>query len=136
MLQRVHELRSTGASFALETTLATRSYVPFIRAAQAEGYTAHITYLSLVSVDLAVARVQARVRRGGHDVHPDIVARRFNRGLASFFGLYMPLANSWTLYDNSSIAPALVAHGTRGSEAVIVDATRFIQIRALAASDA
>ena len=40
------------------------------------------------------------------------VRRRFSRGLSNFFTLYRPIADTWRLYDGSSICgPRLVASG-------------------------
>lgn len=44
MLRRIRELRALRHSFAFETTLATRTYVPFLRAAQNDGYLVHLVY--------------------------------------------------------------------------------------------
>jgi predicted ABC-type ATPase len=42
---------------------------------------------------------------GGHDVPADVVKRRFGRSLSNFFTLYAspesPLADEWTLFDNT-----------------------------------
>lgn len=57
MLQRLHELRNRGETFAFETTLAGRTYVTFLREAQESGYCVHLAYVWLSSVDLAKKRV-------------------------------------------------------------------------------
>jgi predicted ABC-type ATPase len=52
------------------------------------------------------------VRLGGHDVAESLVRRRYSRGVQNFFRLYQPLADSWTVFDNSeSNGPLLVAVG-------------------------
>ncbi len=51
-------------------------------------------------------RVKFRVSLGGHDVPADVVRRRYGRSLFNFFSLYMPLADEWTLFDNSSAPQA------------------------------
>ncbi len=68
MLARLRDFAAEGRSFAFESTLATRSYAPWLRRLAAGGYHVKVVFLSLRSADLAVARVQARVRAGGHDV--------------------------------------------------------------------
>jgi hypothetical protein len=57
MLQRLHELADKRKSFAFETTLASRSYAPWIRELKGKGYRFHLVYLWLSSADVAVARV-------------------------------------------------------------------------------
>ena len=68
MLARVQELARAGASFAFETTLASRSFAPWLAALRRDGYRIDLLYLWLESADLAVSRVATRVLMGGHDV--------------------------------------------------------------------
>jgi predicted ABC-type ATPase len=80
---------------------------------RAEGYKVHIVFLWLSSPDEAVARVAERVKAGGHDVPEATIRRRYRSGVRNFFGLYMPLADSWQLIDNSEInQPRRVALGS------------------------
>ena len=74
---------------------------------KAEGYVVAIYYFSLANAQLAVRRVKLRVALGGHDVPADVVKRRFSRSLQNFFQLYVPLADEWALFDNSSTHQAL-----------------------------
>jgi predicted ABC-type ATPase len=72
----------------------------------------HLLFLWLRSAELAVSRVAERVRLGGHDVPAEIVRRRYRAGLQNLFRLYMPLADSWQVFDNSeSSGPRPVAAG-------------------------
>ena len=72
----------------------------------------HLLFLWLRSPELAVSRVAARVRLGGHDVPIPVIRRRYEAGLTNFFRVYLPLANSWDLFDNSEPGrPRLVAAG-------------------------
>ena len=43
---------------------------------------------------------------GGHDVPADVVRRRYGRSVSNFLNLYTPLADDWTVYDNSSVTQA------------------------------
>jgi len=45
------------------------------------GYIIKLIFLSLPSVELALARIRARVAQGGHDIEEAVVRRRFGRGL-------------------------------------------------------
>src|SRR5579859_2573799 len=101
MLARLQALAEQRASFAFETTLASRSFAPWLRQRRAEGYRFHLIFLSLPSPELAIARVQERVNRGGHHVPDEIVRRRYAGGLRNFFTLYLPIADGWRLYDNT-----------------------------------
>lgn len=102
MLRRIRSLAGQHASFAFETTLASRSYARLVRTLRADGYEFHLVYLWLGSADLAVQRVRERVRRGGHDISEEVIRRRYVKGVRNFFGVYMALADTWGIYDNSS----------------------------------
>ncbi|HVS83874.1 MAG TPA: hypothetical protein VHE60_19225 [Pyrinomonadaceae bacterium] len=75
------------------------------------GYHVKLIFLSLPTVNLAIARVAGRVAQGGHDVSEAAIRRRFGSGLRNFHDLYRPLVNSWALYDNSGIEPRLISSG-------------------------
>jgi predicted ABC-type ATPase len=115
MLARLRELAAKRADFAFETTLASRSFAPWLASLAATGYSVHLLFLWLPSADLAASRVADRVRFGGHDVPEEIIRRRYHAGLANFFDLYRPLADSWRLYDNGDESgPRLIAAGRGG----------------------
>lgn len=100
-------------SFAFETTLSGRSYARSIPRWRAMGYHVKIIFLSLLAVEIAVARVAARVAQGGHDVSETAIRRRFRSGIDNFHHLYRPLVDAWVLYDNSGAAPVLLEWGER-----------------------
>lgn len=68
MLERIRKLARERRDFAFETTLASRTFAPWLRRLQSQGYRFHLVYLWLPTVELCVARVAERVRRGGHAV--------------------------------------------------------------------
>jgi predicted ABC-type ATPase len=120
MLKRLHQLAEERANFAFETTLASRSFAPWIAKLKATGHEFDLHYLWIPSATFAVTRVAERVSLGGHDVPEDTVRRRYENGLQNFFRAYAPLARGWRFYDNSAEeGPRLVAHGS-GSETFAV----------------
>lgn len=110
MLGRVHELLAAGESFAL----ATRIYLPIIEQAQARGYFVSLTFFWLNSADLAVERVQTRVREGGHNIAEPVIRRRYKGGLRQFFGAYRSAVNSWVFADNSTVPAKTIAKSADG----------------------
>ena len=64
MLSRIKDLINHDVDFAFETTLATKSYVQFIREAQSKGYMVTLVYFWLNSPELAIERVKTRVISG------------------------------------------------------------------------
>ena len=101
MLQRLHTLAAERRDFAFETTLAARSYAPWLAALKIEGYAMHLFFFWLPSPEFAIARVAERVRMGGHSVPEDTIRRRYHAGLKNFLELYRQVADSWYLFDNS-----------------------------------
>ena len=75
---------------------------------KAQGHHLDIVYLKLATPDLALRRIAARVRLGGHDVPVADVLRRFDRSWHNFIELYRPLANAWAVLDNSGTSPRLL----------------------------
>ncbi len=112
MLDHLRSLASKKVSFAFETTLASRSFSVWIADLLKDGWKFDLVFLWLPSADLAVARVEDRVRFGGHGVPEEIIRRRYKSGLLNFFKLYRPLATSWRMYDNSGNEPRLIASGS------------------------
>ncbi|MDP8239872.1 MAG: AAA family ATPase [Candidatus Hatepunaea meridiana] len=115
MLHRIHQLASEKRDFAFETTLASRSFKQMIeRLKRQSSYSSYLVFLWLHSPELALARVRNRVKMGGHNVSEEIVRRRYKSGLRNFFTLYLPVMDSWYLYDNSSENKSvLIAKGCR-----------------------
>ncbi len=129
MVRRMRELRAAGESFAFETTLAAKTYVTFLQEAQQAGYIVHLAFMSLITPNLAKSRVALRVQRGGHDIPPDDIERRYWRGLRNFFDLYCTVANAWTLCDNSGSKLVVVAQGGAAMKTVVYDQKRYDEIQ-------
>jgi len=108
MLMKMHQYASAGRSFAIETTLAGRSYLPMFKRLKARSYSMHLFYLWLPSVDLAVRRVADRVRQGGHNIPESDIRRRFSKSLHNLFQLYRPVFDSLHFFDNSGNVPRLI----------------------------
>jgi predicted ABC-type ATPase len=102
-------LAERRVDFGFETTLSGMTYVRLLQEMKKGRYLIHIFFLWLSNVKLALERIQLRVRNGGHHVPEAIVRRRFKRSLPNFFRFYKPLADSWTIFDNSGDVPKMIA---------------------------
>src|SRR6516225_2385361 len=60
MLARLRELARQRTSFAFETTLASRSFAPWLAGLIRDGFQFHLIFLRLPGPEMAVARVAAR----------------------------------------------------------------------------
>jgi len=134
MLQRIRDLAALRKSFAFETTLASKTYVNWLTELIESGYRCHIIFLWLPSPELAVERVAERITQGGHAVAPEVIRRRYWSGLRNFRERYLPIATSWSVYDNESGRPLLVASGAAG-EVDVVDDRRWSQVLASTTHD-
>jgi predicted ABC-type ATPase len=119
MLERMQQLRQAKVDFGFETTLASRSFAPFLRQAQNQGYRVHLLYFWLQSPELAVERVAKRVQGGGHDIPTETIYRRYQRGIANFFELYRPIADEWMTLENSAATSLCFAAGCSESSITI-----------------
>ena len=119
MLEQMEFRLANGDDFALESTLASRSLAPFVERCKAAGYRFTLIYVWLSSADLAVERVAKRVASGGHDIPEDVIRRRYERGRANFWELYQPLADRWSVWDNSGDWSVEVANGTLDAEEIL-----------------
>jgi predicted ABC-type ATPase len=111
MLEEVAGCVRRGESFAFETTLAGRGYLPHIDRWRATGYRVTLYFLALPDPETAIARVAERVAQGGHDIPPEVIRRRFASGLAHFENDYKPRVTEWALLDSSGAVPTLLEWG-------------------------
>ena len=100
MLQRINRLLFERKTFAIETTLATKSYSNTIKIAQELGYTVILLFFWLPSPEMAAERVAKRVSEGGHNIPMDVIYRRYWAGLQNFFTIFAPIVDSWMFYNN------------------------------------
>ena len=110
-LAELARLARARVDFAFEATLSGLGHLHRLRRWKAAGYRIDIPDLRLPSPQLALRRIAARVRQGGHDVPRVDVLRRFHRGWANLQRLYCQLADAWAVYDNSGEIPRLLEQG-------------------------
>ncbi|MDE6522747.1 MAG: zeta toxin family protein [Muribaculaceae bacterium] len=102
MLERIETLVADGVSFAIETTLATRSYKNLVLKAKKKGYNVSLLFFWLKSPEVACERVAHRVAEGGHNIPIETIFRRYWLGLENLFRIFMPIVDYWALYDNNN----------------------------------
>lgn len=118
LLDWLKDLAAAKRDFAFETTLAARTYAPWLAELRAAGYEVYLFYYWLRSPEMAIARVAERVRAGGHFVPDATVRQRYSRSVRNFLELYRPVADCWEVYDNSNGERTLIAAGDPGEELV------------------
>jgi predicted ABC-type ATPase len=119
LLERAITLRG---NFAFETSLGGTTIRALLARAAAAGLDVHVWYVALASPELHIARVRARVTRGGHDIPERDIRRRYDASRENLIAL-MPKLASLRVYDNSADAdpsrgvapqPLLLLHVDRG----------------------
>jgi predicted ABC-type ATPase len=83
-LSELDRLAQAKKEFAFESTLSGLAYLPRLRRWKAMGYRIEIVYLRISSPRLALRRIAARVKQGGHNVPRRDVFRRYKRSWANF----------------------------------------------------
>ena len=125
MLQRIDELMAQRVDFAFETTLAASIHLRTIAKAQALGYRVHLLFFWLESVELAQQRVQSRVKEGGHSISPEVISRRYRKGLIRLMDQYLATVDHALIFDNSQGRHTLIAEKEIGQTLVTFDQAVF-----------
>ncbi len=104
--------------YAFETTLGGKTITDRLEAALSSGIEVRVWYAGLRSAELHIARVRARVARGGHDIPEAKIRERYDRSRQSLIRL-LPALTELRVSDNSFEAdpnaglvpePTLVLH--------------------------
>jgi predicted ABC-type ATPase len=109
MLNRIDELLTLNENFAFETTLSTKSYKNKINEAREKGYRITLLFFWLQNIELAKERVKIRVFEGGHNIEPEVIERRYIRGIKNLFDIYLPIVDGALIFDNSEGQHKLLA---------------------------
>jgi predicted ABC-type ATPase len=79
----------------------------------------------LQNIELAEMSVQIRVSEGGHNIEPDVIKRRYIKGIKNLFDIYLPIVNGAFIFDNSEGQHELIADKQIGSELNIINNLKF-----------
>lgn len=124
-LTRIDALLACGESFAIESTLSGLGYLSVIKCARKAGYEILICYTFVDSPEVCIARIEGRVRKGGHFVPPEDVRRRYYRSKRNFLAKYSSEADYWMLCYNGGDNAAVVAECYRGKSKVVFQESMF-----------
>lgn len=125
MLNRINELLSKSENFAFETTLSTKSFKTKIIEAKEKGFQVTLLFFWLKNIQLAKERVKIRVSEGGHDIEPEVIERRYLRGIKNLFNIYLPIVDIAFIFDNSEGKHKLLANKQMNNLLNIVDIEGF-----------
>lgn len=99
-VRMLREAISRRTSYAFETTLGGSTITALLRQGVKAGLRLHLWYAGLDSPERHLARVAARVARGGHDIPEAKVRERYRSSLLNLIQL-LPLTHRLQVYDNS-----------------------------------
>ena len=125
MLQRINDLLEREETFAIETTLSSRTLKSLVKNALSLGYNVKLIFFWLNSTQLAISRVAQRVREGGHNIPQHVIRRRYVAGIRNLFKIFIPIVDNWLIADNSATPRILIAEGGKNMNTVIYDEDRY-----------
>ncbi len=109
MLCRIEELLNEKKDFALETTLASKTYIHTIHKAKELNYQVTLVYFWLNTPEQAIDRVKQRVSKGGHNIPEEVIRRRYFAGIKNLMNRYLPVVDNCLIMNNSLDSPTLIA---------------------------
>lgn len=95
-------------TIGVETVLSSPKYRRLVEKAKAHDFEMCFVYVYVASVELQLARIRARVAKGGHDVPPDKVRDRRERSFDQMAWFFWQADRAW-IFDNSGGEPESVA---------------------------
>lgn len=101
--ERLEAAMAQGSSYAFETTLGAHT-IPGLLADAAATHDVVMIFCGLSSPEQHIARVRARVARGGHDIPEPKIRERWVASRANLVQL-MPKLARLQVFDNSAEAP-------------------------------
>lgn len=100
-LRKIDECIRRGISFTQETTLSGRKTEATARQTRELGYHVRLYYIGLNSAQESIARIENRVRRGGHSIPTEDVLRRFRERWEAVAKV-LPYCHEASFYDNGN----------------------------------
>lgn len=127
-LNEIERCIAARINFALETTLAGRTYLKLIRRLRQDGWCVELIYLALPDVEMSRLRVAERVLHGGHNIPIEDIERRFPRSLQNLLNDFSPAVDRTQCLMNDGAMPQIVFI-QEGERRTILNPERFEQLR-------
>jgi len=127
-LETLEQKIAERKDFAFETTLSGRTYLPRIVEWRKAGWNVTLLYLYIPNAAFSAQRVHQRVLKGGHDIPPEDIVRRYPRSIRNLF-VYADVCDKTMCFDNTGnqIIPIFEKH--YGHPLAIQDKKRFSEIQ-------
>ena len=100
-IRRIDHCLENGFSFTQETTLSGKKTLHTIRKAKEKGYYIRLLYVAVNSAEESIARIENRVRKGGHNIPEEDVRRRYSTRFEDLKKI-LPCCDVGEFYDNEN----------------------------------
>ncbi len=88
-------------SFTQETTLSGHKTLRTIKVARDKNYRIRLYYIGISSAEESLARIENRVRKGGHDIPKSDVIRRYEKRFEDLAKI-LPFCDEAVFFDNEN----------------------------------
>lgn len=119
------QLLIRGKSFSFETVMSHPGKLKLIQDARNKGYRVYFYFVSTDNVAININRVQVRVKKDGHYVHPEKIKSRYIRSLNLLYDA-VRLSSRAYLFDNSGKYCELIAEVNEGKKVEVLDIDKNI----------
>ncbi|MCL2433692.1 MAG: zeta toxin family protein [Clostridia bacterium] len=100
-IRLIDDCIARGINFSQETTLSGVRPEQTVRRAKEQGYTVRLFYIGLDTEDECQKRIANRVEKGGHNIPPEDVARRFTERFEALARV-LPYCDDAAFFDNDN----------------------------------
>lgn len=100
-LAKINDCLQKGICFTQETTLSGKRTEQTAKEARERGYRIRLYYVGLDTVQESLQRIVNRVAKGGHNIPPKDVQRRFEGRFAALLAV-LPYCDEATFFDNDN----------------------------------
>ncbi|MCE6990172.1 hypothetical protein [Dyadobacter sp. CY323] len=78
---------------------------------------------------MAKDRVRMRVSEGGHDIAPEVIERRYIKGIKNLYDIYLTIVDNVFIIDNSFEKEELIAEKLDGLNLKIIEKDKYDKLR-------
>ncbi len=100
-IERIESCLKRGINFTQETTLSGVRTLKTIQKARELNYFIRLYYVGVSSSTESINRIKNRVAKGGHDIPPEDVERRYNKRFNDLIKI-LPYCNEVIFFDNEN----------------------------------
>jgi len=100
-IKRIENCLEKGFNFTQETTLSGVRTLKTIQKARERNYFIRLYYIGVSSSAESISRIKNRVAKGGHDIPPQDVERRYNKRFSDLAKI-LPYCDEAVFFDNEN----------------------------------